>query len=53
MQKLKILVVLTVYGFEDQLDQICSVLRGYGYEVWNSHIRTIPVHPIRTELNAH
>lgn len=39
------MVASTIYGFEDQLDQVCHTLRGYGYEVWNSHIRTIPVHP--------
>lgn len=43
--KLKIMVASTIFGFEDQLDQICSTLQGYGYEVWNSHFKTIPVHP--------
>jgi len=43
--KLRIMVASTVYGFKDQIEQICSVLQGYGYEVWNSHIKTIPVHP--------
>lgn len=44
-KKLKLMVSSTVYGFEDQLSQICSILKGYDYEVWNSHIKTIPVHP--------
>ena len=43
--KIKIMVASTVYHFEDQLNQLCAVLRGFGYEVWNSHIGTIPVHP--------
>ena len=43
--KLKIMVASTIYGFEDQLEQICATLRIYNYEVWNSHIKTIPVHP--------
>ena len=43
--KIKIMVASTIYGFEDQLDQICSTLQAYGYEVWNSHFKTIPVHP--------
>lgn len=43
--KLKIMVASTIYGFEDQLEQICATLQQYGYEVWNSHIKTIPVHP--------
>ncbi|MDP3433193.1 MAG: DUF4062 domain-containing protein [Bacteroidota bacterium] len=43
--KLKVMVASTIFGFEDQIEQVCSTLQGYGYEVWNSHIRTIPVHP--------
>lgn len=43
--KVKVMVASTIYGFEDQLEQICSTLQGYGYEVWNSHMKTIPVHP--------
>ena len=38
------MVASTVYHFEDQLTQICGVLSGFGYEVWNSHIGTIPQH---------
>lgn len=44
-EKLKIMVASTVYGFQDQIEQICGTLTGYGYEVWNSHIRTIPLNP--------
>lgn len=43
--RLKIMVASTVYGFQDQIEQICATLSGYGYEVWNSHIRTIPLNP--------
>ena len=43
--KLKIMVASTIYGFQDQLEQICSVLQTFGYEVWNSHFKTIPVNP--------
>lgn len=42
---LKIMVASTVYGFQDQIEQICATLSGYGYMVWNSHIRTIPLNP--------
>lgn len=42
---LTLMVASTVYNFEDQIRQICAVLNGYGYEVWNSHLGTIPVHP--------
>lgn len=45
MPRLKIMVASTIFGFEDQLEQICATLQGYRYEVWNSHTRTIPVHP--------
>lgn len=45
IQKLKVMVASTIFGYEDQLEQICSTLQGYKYEVWNSHIKTIPVHP--------
>lgn len=43
--KINIMVASTIFGFEDQLEQICSTLQCYNYEVWNSHIKTIPVHP--------
>ncbi len=49
-RKLKLMVASAVYNFEDQLKQICAVLAGFGYEVWNSHIGTIPVHPGRSNL---
>lgn len=43
--KLKVMVASTIFGYEDQLEQICATLQGYKYEVWNSHMKTIPVHP--------
>lgn len=49
--KLKLMVASTVYHFEDQLNQICGVLTGFSYEVWNSHIGTIPVHPGYSNLD--
>lgn len=33
---LKLMVASTVYGFRTELTQICTVLQGFGYEVWNS-----------------
>ncbi len=44
------MVASTVYGFQDQLEQICATLSGYGYEVWNSHINTIPLNPSISNL---
>jgi Domain of unknown function (DUF4062) len=49
-KELKVMVASTVYGFEDQLTQICAALKGYGYEVWNSHLFTIPYHPGKSNL---
>ena len=46
----RLMVASTVYHFEDQLKQICAVLGGFGYRVWNSHTGTIPVHPGRSNL---
>jgi len=34
-KKLKIMVSSSVYGFENELDQICPILEAYGYEVLN------------------
>jgi hypothetical protein len=47
-RKPKLMVASTVYFFEDQIVQICGILSGYGYEVWNSHIGTIPQHAGRS-----
>ncbi|MBI1851995.1 MAG: DUF4062 domain-containing protein [Planctomycetes bacterium] len=44
------MVASTVYGFEDQLNQICSTLDQFGYDVWNSHKGKIPVHPHKSNL---
>lgn len=37
------MVSSTVYGVEDELDRIYSLLTGFGYEVWMSHMGTMPV----------
>jgi hypothetical protein len=47
---LTIMVASSVYGFEDNIVQICATLSGYGYRVLNSHIGTIPNNPNRTNL---
>ncbi|MFO7937983.1 MAG: DUF4062 domain-containing protein [Kiritimatiellia bacterium] len=43
--KLNLMVASTVHHYEDQIRQVCAVLSGFGYDVWNSHIGTIPQHP--------
>src|ERR1051325_434003 len=41
--KLKIMVSSTVYGIEELLDRIYTLLTTFGYEVWMSHKGTVPV----------
>jgi hypothetical protein len=43
--KIKIMVSSTVYHFKTELEQLCSTLQGYEYQVLNSHIGTIYVPP--------
>jgi hypothetical protein len=42
-EPLKVMVSSTVYGVEDELDRIYSTLTSFGYEVWMSHMGTLPV----------
>jgi len=46
--KLKIMVSSTVYGIEELLDRIYTMLTSFGYEVWMSHKGTVPVFSSRT-----
>src|ERR1043165_7484936 len=46
--KLTVLVSSTVYGIEELLDRIFTLLTSYGYEVWMSHKGTVPVRSDRT-----
>jgi len=48
--KTTVMVATTVYRFEDQIAQICGVLQGYGYDVWSSHLGTVPLHPGKSNL---
>ncbi len=41
--KLTIMVSSTVYGIEELLDRIYTLLTAFGYEVWMSHKGTMPV----------
>lgn len=47
-KKLTVLVSSTVYGVEELLDRVYTLLTGFGYEVWMSHKGTIPVRSDRT-----
>lgn len=42
-KKLTIMVSSTVYGIEELLDRIYTLLTTFGYEVWMSHKGTVPV----------
>lgn len=46
--KLVIMVSSTVYGIEELLDRIYTLLTMFGYEVWMSHKGTVPVFSNRT-----
>ena len=40
----------SVYGFENEISQICALLKVLGYNVWNSHLGTIRVNPALSNL---
>ncbi len=42
-KKLTVMVSSTVYGVEELLDRVYSLLTTFGYEVWMSHKGTVPV----------
>lgn len=42
-KKLTVMVSSTVYGIEELLDRIYTLLTAFGYEVWMSHKGTMPV----------
>lgn len=45
--KLTVVVSSTVYGIEELLERVYTLLTSYGYEVWMSHK---PIPPKRGEL---
>ena len=47
----KVMVASTIYGFQDQLEQIVGVLRGYGYFVMSSHLGSVRVDPNKSNLD--
>jgi hypothetical protein len=50
-QKLKIMVSSTVYGIEELLERIYTLLTSFGYEVWMSHKGTVPVFSSQTAFD--
>ena len=48
--KLEIMVASSVYGFEDQLNQVCGLLEQMGYHPISSHYKTMPTDPSKSNL---
>jgi len=51
-KRLTIMVSSTVYGIEELLEQVYTLLSGFGYEVWVSHKGTVTVYPNQTALES-
>lgn len=51
-KKLTIMVSSTVYGVEELLDRVYSLLTAFGYEVWMSHKGTVPVFSNQTAFES-
>lgn len=49
-RKLTVMVSSTVYGIEELLDRIYTLLTAFGYDVWMSHKGTVPVYSNRSAL---
>jgi len=48
--KIEIMVASTVYEFEDQIEQVCGLFQQLGYHPVNSHYKTMPVDPAKSNL---
>ncbi|AFT97397.1 hypothetical protein AMBAS45_19710 [Alteromonas macleodii str. 'Balearic Sea AD45'] len=51
-KKLTVMVSSTVYGVEELLDRVYSLLTAFGYEVWISHKGTVPVSSNETAFES-
>ena len=51
-EPMKLMVSSTVYGIEELLDQVYSLLTNFGYEVWASHKGTVTVYPHMTAFES-
>lgn len=47
----KIMVSSSVYGFVNEIEQVCTILSSMGYKVLNSHMGTIKVDPRCSNLD--
>jgi len=48
--KIEIMVASSVYGYEDQIKQICGIFEQKGYHPVNSHYKTMPTDPSKSNL---
>jgi hypothetical protein len=46
------MVSSSVYGLEDELNQIFAILKGFGYNVWMSHVGSVPSIPGKSALES-
>lgn len=51
-KKLTVMVSSTVYGVEELLDRVYTLLTTFGYEVWMSHKGTVPVSSNETAFES-
>lgn len=51
-KKLTVMVSSTVYGVEELLDRVYSLLTAFGYEVWMSHKGSVPVSSNETAFES-
>lgn len=48
--KIEIMVASSVYGYEDQINQVCGLLEQMEYHPINSHYKTMPTDPSKSNL---
>ncbi|MBR3411638.1 MAG: DUF4062 domain-containing protein [Bacteroidales bacterium] len=48
--KLNIMVSTSIYGFENEISQVCILQKYLGYNEWNSHLGTIRVNSALSNL---
>ncbi len=49
--KIEIMIASSVYGYEDQLNQICGLFEQLGYQPVNSHYKTMRTDPSKSNLD--
>lgn len=51
MTMLRVMVSSSVHGNETLIEQACGILKTFGYEVWSSHIGTLPTDSSKTNFD--